>query len=663
MIGKMKKKSNKVHIVDMKVKESSDVEMADVEKKIKPKKRSMDSDKSIPVPIKKKAKIDKPLDTKESSEKVEKTEVKTHKQEAEEAKEKKRMRKTREKKFYVVREEVKKLWEELRLMDLDSRRRAQVTTEMFKLVQGKCVHFVFAHDTSRCVQSLFKFGTAAQKDVIFAELKGSFVKMMKSKFAKFCMRKLFKYSSKKQRHEIFQVFKGSVSVLLKHKEASEIVELGYNDYANGQQRNCMEEEFYGPTYLINKTPKIRNLVTFKAEFPDKMGAVIFYMKDKLFSLVEKSILQLSFVHKLLYDFFQVADPASIAELVESLKEHLPHLVHTRNGCRVAMRCLWFGTAKERKVIVKSLKTYVLKISQEEQGHMVLLALFDCVDDTRLVSKAILDEFSKDLDEVIENQFSRKVLIYLLSPRNPVFFHPDILRILVVGDTNSNSKKSMVARSRELLDYISPIILAWLTPNVGKLTTDNNLQLLLAVIVNNVTGDSEGLMRQVAKMVAAPFPAKSFHFIDTTSGHLVLKKMIGAAMKKEEELKDGEGDDGEGDDGGKGGVDDKSGEGDDGENAKEDDGEDKEDGEGEEVVEKEEIEEDKLTFAEVLVEEVGADNIKSWIHSNRGCFILVLLLDIKQPKVTERVKEALNNCKTTLKKNDSRGAQLLLKRLS
>lgn len=42
------------------------------------------------------------------------------------------------------------------------------------------------------------------------------------------------------------------------------------------------------------------------------------------------------------------------------------------------------------MIVKSFKTFVAKICQEEYGHLVLLALFDVVDDTKLVQKAILD---------------------------------------------------------------------------------------------------------------------------------------------------------------------------------------------------------------------------------------------------------------------------------
>lgn len=55
------------------------------------------------------------------------------------------------------------------------------------------------------------------------------------------------------------------------------------------------------------------------------------------------------------------------------------------------------------MIVKSFKTYVSKICKEEYGHMVLLALFDVVDDTKLVHKVIL-----------EVRYSCCVLLYILQ---------------------------------------------------------------------------------------------------------------------------------------------------------------------------------------------------------------------------------------------------------
>ena len=48
------------------------------------------------------------------------------------------------------------------------------------------------------------------------------------------------------------------------------------------------------------------------------------------------------------------------------------------------KCVFF-----LKVMVKSFKSYILKMAKEEFGHMVLLKAFECVDDTALLNKVII----------------------------------------------------------------------------------------------------------------------------------------------------------------------------------------------------------------------------------------------------------------------------------
>lgn len=64
-----------------------------------------------------------------------------------------------------------------------------------------------------------------------------------------------------------------------------------------------------------------------------------------------------------------------------------------------------------------------KICGEEFGHMVLLAAFDCVDDTKLVAKAVIGEMlgvekditTEKLGEIFASEKAgRKVLMYLLG---------------------------------------------------------------------------------------------------------------------------------------------------------------------------------------------------------------------------------------------------------
>ena len=45
---------------------------------------------------------------------------------------------------------------------------------------------------------------------------------------------------------------GQIRKLIKHKEASSIVEVAYNNYANANQRNVMVQEFYGARFALFK---------------------------------------------------------------------------------------------------------------------------------------------------------------------------------------------------------------------------------------------------------------------------------------------------------------------------------------------------------------------------------------------------------------------------
>lgn len=93
-----------------------------------------------------------------------------------------------------------------------------------------------------------------------------------------------------------------------------------------------------------------------------------------------------------------------------------------------------GNAKDRKSIIKSFKGHVNKIAAEEQGHLALLALFDSVDDTKLVGKAIIGELVPNLKEVLATKHGRDVIVYLMAPRNTVWFYPGTLDILKLGKT-------------------------------------------------------------------------------------------------------------------------------------------------------------------------------------------------------------------------------------
>ena len=85
--------------------------------------------------------------------------------------------------------------------------------------------------------------------------------------------------------------------------------------------------------------------------------------------------------------------------------------------------------------MKNFKSLVAKVSREEYGHLALLAMCDAIDDTKLFNKLVLAELLKDVASAARDKHARKVLLYLLAPRDKKYFHPDIVKKLQAGDSN------------------------------------------------------------------------------------------------------------------------------------------------------------------------------------------------------------------------------------
>ncbi|NWH73713.1 PUM3 protein, partial [Piaya cayana] len=284
----------------------------------------------------------------------------------------------------------KQIWESVRRKKCEKETREKLMNELQKLLHGKIKSLAFAHDSTRVIQCLIQYGSEKQRQEIFEELKESLVEMSKSKYSRNIVKKFLMYGTKPQVAEIIRSFKGHVKKMLRHAEASAVVEYAYNDKAILEQRNMLTEELYGNAFQVYKTPVAPTLDKVLEAHPEKREAILDEMRQILTPMAQKeSVIKHSLVHKVFLDFFTFALPKQRSEMIEAIRESVIYLAHTHDGARVAMHCLWHGTPKDRKVIVKTMKTYIEKMATGEFSHLVLLAAFDCIDDTKLVKQLII----------------------------------------------------------------------------------------------------------------------------------------------------------------------------------------------------------------------------------------------------------------------------------
>ncbi|GAB5579664.1 pumilio homolog 3 isoform X1 [Prionailurus iriomotensis] len=514
-------------------------------------------------------------------------------------KELKQSRQLSDKTNYDIVVRAKQIWETLRRKDCDKEKRVKLMGDLQKLIQGKIKTMAFAHDSTRVIQCYIQYGNEEQRKQAFEELRGS----------------------KPQIAEIMRSFKGHVRRLLRHAEASSIVEYAYNDRAVLEQRNMLTEELYGNTFQLYKSTDHPTLDKVLEVQPEKLELIMDEMKQILTPMAQKeAVIKHSLVHKVFLDFFTYA-PAKLRsgthwniEMIEAIREAVIYLAHTHDGARVAMHCLWHGTPKDRKVIVKTMKTYVEKVANGQYSHLVLLAAFDCIDDTKLVKQIIISEIISSLPNIINDKYGRKVLLYLLSPRDPAHTVREIIEVLQRGDGNAHSKKDTAIRRRELLEAVSPALLSYLQGHAREVVLDKSACVLVPGILGAATGDVQPAMSAIAGLAAAELHPGGqdgeLHVAEHPAGHLVLKWLIEQDKKMKESGREG-------------------------------------------------------CFAKTLVEHVGVKNLRSWASVNRGAIILASLLQSSDQEVANKVKAGLKGLIPTLEKNKnaSKGIETLLEKLA
>lgn len=512
-----------------------------------------------------------------------------------------------ENKKYELGVRAKKIWEELRQSSCNQKEREELSKQLTALVRGKVKSLIFAHDTVRVIETLVAVDEK-YRTFVFEELKQDIVELSKNRYAHFFVLKILRYGTRAQKDEVINSLKGNVVKLMKNKIASDVVELAYNDYANAKQRSMMIQEFFGPHFRIFHEDDVHHLDDALKKFPDQKKKILKDIRTALQPIIDKGVFTNTMVHTLLRDFLMFSSAGDRAGIIEALKELLMPIIHTRDGARVAMLCLWHGSGKERKAILKSFRTHFVKIALERHGHMVLLAAFDCVDDTQFMKKVVLSELIEELDQLVGSDFGLRVLRYLVAPRSPTFFHPDILAVLSQGDGNASSKKDTDKRQRELQDVVSPSILRLLMSNLQHWAVNPNWTLFIGASLKTLSGpECETIFQKLADMCSEPYiPGSEGHVLET--GHTT--KMITYIIK----------------------------------------------------CDKERHAADKPVFSTVLLRTVEEEEAAGWINSNRGCFLLVNLIETDIQEVISKVKKLITPHKDKLASLKFKGAEVLLQKL-
>lgn len=450
----------------------------------------------------------------------------------------------------------KKLWERLRRKShVPLEERKKLISELFELITGRVKDFVFKHDSVRVIQTALKYANLEQRKQIAGELKGSYKELAQSRYAKFLVGKLIEHGDAEVRDMVIPEFYGSVKRLIRHPEASWILDDVYRMVATKDQKANLLREWYGPEYVIfrenNGTKPPADLSQILKENPEKRGPIMHYLHELINQLIQKRSTGFTMLHDAMLQYFLSTKPGSTeaTEFIELLKgdeegDLVKNLAFTKSGSRVMSLSLAYSNAKDRKLLLRFYRDTIKLMAGDLHGHMVLLAAYEVVDDTKLTSKMI---FAELLSQGSADETRNEELLYQvtdITARIPILFPfvGDRAKWLL-PDTDQEvlkeirevrketSKKDPEVRRQELVKAASQTLLDFIAASADPLLeTSFGCQFVSEVLFDS-DGDKQAALSAVASAAKCKADVKDSPFV----GRLLKSLVQGGRFNSEEKV--------------------------------------------------------------------------------------------------------------------------------
>lgn len=583
-----------------------------------------------------------------------------------------KVKRKQSKNTYDISIEAKQIYEKLNCRKTE--KKTELVEQLYNLFKtGDTIKkVVMAHDTARIIQCMLKFASPPLREQLSELLAPFLVEMSISKYAHFCVLRMLNYGSPATKSKLVDAFIGNIVKLASHNISSKILDDVYLTVANPKQKAYMRQEFYGDLYKKSKDENVKCLADCYKETTNMKASILSSVKANLEHIANKQLVDNSLVHAIMLEYVKEMEEDKVDETVTMLASHIPLMLTTKDGCQAAIICFHKSTPKNRRAIIKNIKEHLIKICTHEHGHIFAIAVINALDDTKATKKAIFDTIQPELQNLMANQYGRRVIEWLVSPGDTNCFHPTFIATIEEG--LQYGKKDKDIRRKEIFEQIEEPIATAISENPEFWLSDKHIGLVTADILKKLT--STNFVNAAAAL--AKIVAKSDWSVSVEEDSKDKKskkpqdveKIIAEATKlKTKQRKQAQkiilSEDNE------------------------ENGEADEDSETEvkkevatvtilgieeaglHIVLKKIIKNDKErlaqdssseTFGNLLIQELNEDTLKSWLSINRACFVLLNIVENNTDELQKQVKKLLKPYTALLKKQKFNGAQLLQKKL-
>ena len=382
--------------------------------------------------------------------------------------------------------------------------------------------------------------------MIARELKGEYKTLAESKYAKFLIGKMLVHGDEETRDLVVPEFYGHARRMIKHSEASWILDDIYRGIATPSQKATLLREWYGAEFALFKSseagPVSADLKKILEYNPEKRTPIMRSLHDLVNLLVQKKTTGFTMLHDAMLQQFLNLTPGSeeATEFIELLKgdeegDLLKNLAFTKSGARLVCLALAYGNAKDRKQILRTYKENMKTLAYDAYGHQVLLAVYDVIDDTVLVSKSVFTEIvgkeplsesqKQDLLQAANHLNARVTLLYPFCGKAKAILPNEDLKLLdeIHRIRSTTSKKDPELRRKELVASLSPPLLSLIASNAKELVSTSFGCQFIGEVLLGAPGGRELAVVAIAALATADVETKSL--LESPAAGRMLKSLV------------------------------------------------------------------------------------------------------------------------------------------
>lgn len=177
--------------------------------------------------------------------------------------------------------------------------------------------------------------------------------------------------------------------------------------------------------------------------------------------------------------------------------------------------------------MKAIKEHVVEMCKHEHAHTAIICLLDSADDTVLLNKAILAEIINKSEELIVDDWGRRVLAWIVAPGDRKQFHPQFINELEQGRKESTCKKDTEVRRKEIIDHCAKPLLQKIAELPKTWCLDAKALLVTAQVLRNdtVMENAGEAFKGFAQLVVEEVQADGQLYIENSGVNMSLKKLI------------------------------------------------------------------------------------------------------------------------------------------